>query len=67
MPRPASIKNKKGKKQKAVQENIEYIVNGSSPLYGAFTALTFLLTVVAIAMQYLELTGTFGYGPTLFF
>jgi hypothetical protein len=62
MPRPGSTKNKSQDK-----ENVEYIVRGSSPLYSALSVVTFVLIIVAIAFQYLELTGEHGFPTGIFF
>jgi hypothetical protein len=60
MPRQGSTKSKS-------EENVEYIVKGSSPLYSALSLVTFVLILVAIALQYIELTGDFGFPAGIFF
>ena len=62
MPRPGSTKKKSQGK-----ENVEYIVRGSSPLYSALSVVTFVLIAIAIAFQYLELTGEHGFPTGIFF
>lgn len=65
MPRPGSTK-KKGSKSQANQ-NVEFIVRGSSPLYSALSVVTFVMILAALALQYIELTEDYGFPAGIFF
>lgn len=58
MPQPESIEE---------EGDVEYIVRGSSPVYSAMGLVTALLIVIAIVLQYFELTGTYGFPVMIFF
>ena len=57
MPQPESTK--KG--------DVEYIVRGSGPVFTALVVATFVLLIVALAMQYVELTKFYDYPVGIFF
>lgn len=58
MPRRASTEN---------DENVDYIVKGSSPVYLTMAALTFALLIAAIVFQYMELREVYDYPWAIIF
>lgn len=63
MPRRGSTKNRASNDGR----NVEYIVRGSSPLYSALSVITFLLIIVALVLQYIELTEDYNFPAEIFF
>lgn len=55
--------------QESIEEegDVEYIVRGSSPVYSAMGFVTALLVIVAILLQYLELTEVYDFPVMIFF
>ena len=58
MPQPESIEE---------GVNVEYIVRGSSPVYSAMSLVTVVLIIVAIFLQYFELTELYDFPVMIFF
>ncbi len=61
MPRHGSTKNLPAK------ENVQYIIKGSDPVFSTLVILTFILLLVGIVLQYMELRDLYGYGWAIFF
>lgn len=66
MPRPAST-SQKADTIISSKENVQYIVKGSDPVYGAIGVVTCVLLLAAIAMKYAELRQFYNYGWAIFF
>ena len=48
-------------------QNVEYIVRGTSPVFSALSVLTFVLIVIALVLQYMELTEIYDHPPGIYF
>ena len=48
------------------KENVQYIVKGSSPVFGALAVITTVLLLVAVVLQSMELHDYYGYGWLVF-
>jgi len=58
---------RKSTKDKGSDQNVEYIVKGTSPVFSALSIITFILIVVALVLQYLELTEFYGHPGGIYF
>jgi len=62
MPRRASTSS-----NVPAKENVQYIVKGSDPVFSTLVVLTFIILMVAISLQYIELTKFYNYSWSIFF
>jgi hypothetical protein len=53
--------------RETTDQNVEYIVKGTSPVFSALSILTFVLIVIALVLQYLELTEFYGHPVGIYF